>query len=227
MSRVRRVQFGLSGLAVLALWGCGKSPSTSYFQPPKPEPWRTAEESQCLSGGYARNSPFVAQRAALGGPSGCGIERPFEISATLGGRVQLNPAAKVRCPMIPSIDKWTREVVMPAAQRHFGRPVIEMKVASSFACRPINHNSGARLSEHGHGNAVDISGFQLADGRWVMVKAGWYGDPRERAFLRHVHQGACETFTTVLGPNYDANHRDHFHLDLAWHGRDGQNRICK
>ena len=25
----------------------------------------------------------------------------------------------------------------------------------------------------------------------------------------------------------DANHRDHFHLDLARHGRDGEGRICK
>lgn len=225
---VRRLPIAFVVVAgLLTLWGCGKSPSTGYFAPPKPEPWRNEEESKCLAGGYARPSPFIAQRAALGGPSGCGVERPFEIQATLNGQVQLRPSAFVRCPMIPSIDRWMREVVMPAAHRHFGRPVVEAKVISSFACRPINHQNGSRLSEHGHGNAIDVSGFQLADGRWVMVKSGWYGDPRERAFLRHVHQGACETFTTVLGPNYDANHRDHFHLDLAWHGRDGQNRICK
>ena len=72
-----------------------------------------------------------------------------------------------------------------------------------------------------------MSGFLLANGRWVMVKSGWYGDLRERAFLRNVHQGSCETFTTVLGPNYDANHHDHFHLDLARHGRDGTYRVCK
>lgn len=226
MSVVRRVQIAFALVGLLILWGCGKSPSTSYFAPPKNEPWRAEEEHKCLAGGFARSS-FVAQRAALGGPSGCGVERPFEVRAALGGRIQLNPAANVRCPMIPSIDKWMAEVVMPAAQRHFGRPVVEVKVISSFACRPINHSNGARLSEHGHGNAVDIAGFLLADGRWIIVKAGWYGDPRERAFLRHVHQGACDTFTTVLGPNYDANHRDHFHLDLAWHGRDGQTRICK
>ena len=91
----------------------------------------------------------------------------------------------------------------------------------------MNHVSGARLSEHGHANAVDISAFVLADGRTVHVKSGWWGAFAERNFLRAVHGGACSIFTTVLGPNYDANHRDHFHLDLARHGRDGEGRICK
>lgn len=212
---------------VLSVWGCAGGPSSVYFIPPKPEPWRGDEETQCIAAGFARPSPFVVQRASLGGPSGCGVARPFELAATLNGRVSLRPHASLTCPMIPAIERWTAQVVMPAAQRHFAMPVIEMKVAASFGCRPLNHVRGSRLSEHGHANAIDISGFQLADGRWVMVKAGWYADPRTRSFLRHVHQGACETFTTVLGPNYDANHRDHFHLDLAWHGRDGGTRICK
>jgi hypothetical protein len=91
----------------------------------------------------------------------------------------------------------------------------------------MNNVSGSKLSEHGHANALDVSAFMLADGRWITVKKGWRGDPRESAFLRQVHQGACETFFTVLGPNADANHHDHFHLDLARHGRDGNLRICK
>jgi hypothetical protein len=108
-----------------------------------------------------------------------------------------------------------------------GAPVVELKVAASYSCRPMNGAHGARLSEHGHANAVDISGFVLADGRIVQVKGGWWGAWAERAFLREVHGGACNIFTTVLGPSYDANHRDHFHLDLARHGRDGEGRICK
>ena len=91
----------------------------------------------------------------------------------------------------------------------------------------MNHVSGARLSEHGYANALDISRFTLESGEVITVKGGWYGTERERGFLRTVHNGACENFTTVLGPNYDANHRDHFHMDLARHGRDGLMRICK
>jgi len=117
--------------------------------------------------------------------------------------------------------------VSPAARHYLGVPVVELKVAASYSCRAMNHVHGARLSEHGHANAVDISAFVLADGRVVDVKSGWWGAMAERAFLRAVHGGACHIFTTVLGPSYDANHRDHFHLDLARHGRDGEGRICK
>ena len=213
---------------LIALAGCGRSGSSgpSRFVS-KPEPWRQDEEKRCLALGLANPSPFLIKRTSLGGPGHCGVTNPFEMGAALGGNVALRPAAMLRCEMIPAVEKWVGEVVQPAARRHFGRPVVEVKVASSFACRPINHVSGGRLSEHGHANAIDVSGVQLSDGRWIMVKAGWWGDPRERAFLRHLHSGGCQIFTTVLGPNYDSNHRDHFHLDLAWHGKDGTNKICK
>jgi hypothetical protein len=149
------------------------------------------------------------------------------MTGAMGGRVAMRPKAILRCEMIPAVEKWVAEVVQPAARRHFGLAVVELKVAASYACRPINHKNGSRLSEHGYANALDVSAFQLSDGRWVAVKSGWWGDLRERAFLRHVHGGGCQIFMTVLGPNADAFHRDHFHFDLAWHGRDGQKKICK
>jgi hypothetical protein len=129
--------------------------------------------------------------------------------------------------MIPSVDRWVAEVVEPAARFHFGSSIAELRVAASYSCRPMNHVSGARLSEHGYANALDVSAFTLADGHTITVRGGWYGDRQERAFLRAVHDGTCRHFTTVLGPNYDANHRDHFHMDLARHGRDGLTNICK
>ncbi len=33
-------------------------------------------------------------------------------------------------------------------------------------------------------------------------------------FLHQVHKGACGVFSTILGPEANAFHRDHFHLDL-------------
>ena len=221
----RSVQVASVVAGLLLLWGCSASQQPEFVS--KPEPWRPVEESQCLAAGYARKSPFIVERAALGGPGDCGAAHPFEMSAALGGRVQLKPAAMLNCPMIPSVDIWVDKVVLPAARRHYGMPIVELKVAASYGCRPMNNVRGAKLSEHGHANALDVSGFQLADGRWVMVKSGWYGDARERAFLRNVHQASCTTFTTVLGPNFNAAHHDHFHLDLARHGRDGLMRICK
>lgn len=215
------------GSAVLApITGCGKGGGGPDFVA-KHEPWRASEERQCLSSGLVRQSRFVQSRSALGGPSICGAEYPFLMSGAAGGRVSLRPAAMLRCPMIPAVDHWVRSVVEPAARLHFGAPLRELKVAASYGCRPINHKRGAKLSEHGHANAIDISEFRLADGRRVIVKVGWWGDSRERAFLRAVHRGACDTFTTVLGPLADRHHRDHFHFDLARHGRTGTYRVCR
>ena len=212
-----------STVVLLLVWGCSTAPR--YVA--KHEPWRSQDEQACLASGLVRESPFIRTRSSLGGPSPCGAESPFEVSATMGGRVALRPAALLRCPMIPQVDRWVTTVVDPAAQRYFGAPLAEMKVAASYACRPINHQSGARLSEHGLANALDVSAFILADGRTITVRSGWYGSEAERGFLRSVHRGACDGFTTVLGPNADVFHRDHFHVDLARHGRDGSVRICK
>lgn len=212
-------------LVVLAsvLYGCSKTPEFVA----KEEPWRADDERACLASGLVADNRFVQARSALGGPSVCGALRPFDMSAAAAGRVSMQPAALMRCPMIPAVERWVQEVVEPAARYYLRTPLVQMKVAASYACRPINHQSGARLSEHGHANALDISAFHLADGRVVTVKAGWYGREDERAFLRAVHKGACNTFSTVLGPHADVFHRDHFHMDLARHGPRGDIRICK
>jgi hypothetical protein len=206
------------------LWGCSSQPN--YVA--KPEPWRADEEQACLTSGMIRESAFLHSKSALGGPTEyCGAARPFEMSAADQGRVSLKPAAMLRCPMVPAVERWVQNVVEPAARAHLGSSLVELRVAASYACRPMNNVSGGRLSEHGHANALDVSQFHLADGRVVTVKGGWRGDVRERAFLRAVHRGACQEFTTVLGPEQDANHHDHFHVDLARHGRDGLSRYCK
>jgi hypothetical protein len=218
-----RVCVALLAPAVLWISACGRGPDFVA----KEEPWRADEERACLQMGAVRETPFIEARAALGGPSVCGALKPFSVAATARGTVDLRPTALLRCPMVPALDHWAERVVAPAAYRHFGAKVVQLKVAASYSCRAMNHVSGARLSEHGHANAIDISAFVLSDGRTVHVKSGWWGAFAERNFLRAVHGGACSIFTTVLGPNYDANHRDHFHLDLARHGRDGEGRICK
>ena len=218
-----RVCIALLSAIGLCLTACSGQPTFVA----KDEPWRAEDERACLSSGLVRETPFLEARAALGGPSVCGALKPFSMSAAAQGNVQMKPAALLRCPMVPAVDYWVREVVMPAARRYLGTDVVEIKVASSYSCRPINHVDGARLSEHGHANALDVSSFVLRDGQVVRVEGGWHGSYAHRAFLRSVHAGACRVFTTVLGPNYDYQHRNHFHLDLARHGRDGNSRVCK
>lgn len=191
------------------------------------EPWRDQEESACLASGVLHRTSYLKSRSALGGPSVCGTERPYEVTAVDDGRVRLKPPALLRCPMIPQIERWIREHVTPAALYHFGAEVMEISVAGSYSCRPINHKSGGKLSEHGYANALDVSAFTLSDGTRITLIRGWNGSSTERAFLRAAHHGACQHFTTVLGPEYNRAHRDHFHVDLARRGRNGLGRVCK
>lgn len=216
-----RVGLVLTLCAALALWACSRAPTFVA----KHEPWRADEERACLASGAVRETSFVSTRSSLGGPSACGAIRPFTVSAAARGAVTLEPPALLRCPMIPAVDYWMERIVIPAARHHLRTNIVAVKVAGSYSCRPMNHVIGARLSEHGHANALDVSGFVLEGGYVIRIKSGWRGPLPEQNFLRAVHSGSCSVFTTVLGPEYNAAHHDHFHLDLARHRAEG--RICK
>jgi hypothetical protein len=227
VSRRTRV---FASLAVLMLASVGQLSGCGTTGPDfvvKDDPWRSPEEEACLSSGAVQQTAYVHSRSALGGPSVCGAEHPFEMEAADSGRVTLRPAAALRCPMIPQINNWVRQVVEPAARYYFGRELVELTVLASYSCRPMNSVEGAQISEHAYANAIDVGGFKLSDGETISVKRGWNGSEREQAFLRTVHDGACGYFTTVLGPNYNSLHSNHFHLDLAHHGFQGLKQYCR
>lgn len=155
--------------------------------------------------------------------NGCQIPNPWRMSSLAG--VRLANGATLNCGMVGVVDDWMRQTVQPAAQSAFGEPVVAVNVAASYSCRARNNSRGAKMSEHGFGNALDISAFTLASGRTVTVKDGWSGARDERAFLREVERGACEHFNTVLGPGSDRHHHDHFHMDLAYR-QAGRGKYC-
>jgi Extensin-like protein C-terminus len=125
---------------------------------------------------------------------------------------ELAPPAKLACPIVSALDRWVSEGVQPAAMHWFHSPVVEIHQIGSYACRHMVGGSGT--SEHSFGNALDISGFTLADGRNITVKDGWHGTAAEQGFLHDVQLYACETFTTVLAPGYNIYHYNHIHVDL-------------
>jgi hypothetical protein len=130
------------------------------------------------------------------------------------GPVAVRPAATLACPIVSVLDRWLTEAVQPAAQRWFGARVVEIKQISAYSCRGMNGNAHAHISEHAFGNALDIAGFTLADGRQVTVKDGWKGLPEEQGFLRDIEAAACQQFSTVLAPGSNVYHYDHIHVDL-------------
>ncbi len=190
-------------------------------------PWRDTSERACLASGNVQQTAFLTPVARLGGPGVCGALKPFEMSAAEYGRVRLRPAAILRCPMVTSVDDWVRNSITPESVHYLGSPVVELKVIASYSCRTRNSIRGAKLSEHGMANALDVSAFLLADGRKITVKRGWRGNSSEQAFLRAVRAGACKRFATVLSPDADRFHHDHFHVDLARHNSKGTYRVCR
>jgi Extensin-like protein C-terminus len=135
-------------------------------------------------------------------------------SVTAFGPVALKPTATLACPIVSVLDRWLADSVQPAAQRWFGARVVEIKQISAYSCRGMNGNSHAHISEHAFGNALDIAGFTLADGRHISVEQGWKGMPEEQGFLHDVQATACRQFTTVLAPGSNVYHYNHIHVDL-------------
>lgn len=215
------VAFVALSLIGLGLTGCG------LFRFEQREPWRAQAEEACLSQRLVQPSAYMALSSKIDGPGVCGMDYPFKVSAFNNGAVGLKSKVTLACPIIPRIDTWLDEIVRPAAEMYFGVPLADIK-AGSYSCRPRNNQRGAKLSEHSFGNALDVMGFVLADGREISVVKGWRGgDAAEQEFLREAFVGACRYFTTVLGPGSDAFHYDHFHIDLARHDPRGERRICK
>ncbi len=210
---------------VAILSGCGV-----IGERPQRPAWRAQAENICLAKKLVQVSAYVQPAAPISGPGICGAEHPFHVTALSQGAVTITGTQTYGCPMVAALDQWLAEVVQPAAMARFGQPVVSLTSVGSFSCRPANNVPGANLSEHSFANASDVGGFKFADGRAIVIAREWSrGGQQEQAFLRDAIAGACEIFTTVLGPGYNALHYNHFHLDLAQHGSTstGPRRICK
>ncbi|QJP15189.1 hypothetical protein G3545_16945 [Starkeya sp. ORNL1] len=150
--------------------------------------------------------------AAMGA---CGIERPVRLAAvrlTGGQLVPLEPAALLRCDMAFAVARWIREEVAPTVAT-LGSPLDKVMVAASYDCRPRNRVSGAKMSEHGRGNAMDTRGYKLEDGRIVEI-GGKGKEAMPVAFQERLKASACGRFKTILGPGSDGYHEEHLHVDL-------------
>lgn len=135
---------------------------------------------------------------------------------TVMSELPLSPAPPpTTCPIGVGMELWLRDVVQPAAQAAFGSTVARVEHFGAFSCRRLYGRSEGRWSEHATGNAIDIAAFVLADGSRISVLDDWNGSAERAAFLRTVRDGACPLFATVLSPEYNEAHRDHFHFDQA------------
>jgi hypothetical protein len=138
---------------------------------------------------------------------------------TLLNQAPLSPAPPpTTCAVAAAFELWLRQSVQPAAEELLGSPVERIEHFGAYSCRRLYGRETGGWSEHATGNALDIGGFVLADGRRIAVQRDWGGTGEQAAFLRRVRNEACRVFGTVLSPEYNAAHADHFHLDQAARG---------
>lgn len=149
---------------------------------------------------------------------GCGYTNAVRVeamSASVGEPFALS------CRSAVALAMWEHHVLQPAADAHFGQRVARLHHFGSYACRNVYGREDARRSQHATADALDIAGFVLGSGRRISVQTHWPDEGSDAQFLRDIHSGACRYFDTVLGPGYNAAHRDHLHFDR------GSFRVCK
>lgn len=130
--------------------------------------------------------------------------------------LEMSPnAPPVSCGVAAGMVRWLEQGVIPAAEEELGSSVARIEHLGAYSCRRMYGSDTGRWSEHSTGNAIDIAGFVLEDGRRINVLADWSGDGAEARFLHRARDAACDIFGTVLSPDYNEAHGDHFHLDQA------------
>lgn len=151
------------------------------------------------------------------GPDSCGGTDMLRLDAVLlpdGARIELRPAPVLRCEFAESVAAWFRDEVAPRVDK-VGSPLRTVEIFDDFECRRRNRANGAKVSEHGKGNAVDLRSLVLHDGRVLALTDVSVA----KGFREEVRDSACRRFTTVLGPGADAHHETHIHLDLIERNR--------
>jgi hypothetical protein len=207
------------GLICALLAGCSALPEERSERRASVNPGRAVatpispEAGQCL----ARLGRMGAEYSSVPDQyleQGCAILGTVQL-ATLpsdNSPLAVTNLGPVTCEVSQAFSGWARYGVDRAARQILGSPVRRIETMGSYSCR--NVAGSGRRSAHATGEAIDIAGFVLADGRRISVKNGWHGgSEREREFLRVVQQSACKRFDTVLGPDYNSAHHDHLHVE--------------
>jgi hypothetical protein len=159
----------------------------------------------------------------------CGEHSPLSLTGVLvhGRMVPVTGDVVTNCQMATVLPDWA-EAIDGYLQSKENTTLAGITVGTSYMCRNRNNAETGDVSEHGFADAMDVVGFKLEDGRTVNVETGWPDAlSAEGRLLRYAHDAACSRFTTTLGPEANALHHDHLHIDLGCHGKTCTARMCE
>ncbi len=157
----------------------------------------------------------IADRAT---GDGCGFHNAIRVSATTA---TIDPSFALSCRSAVALAMWETHGLQPTAQRLFGERVVRIEHFGSYSCRNVYGRDSGPRSRHANADALDVAGFVLDDGTRIRVLGDWGDESKKSKFLHDIHQSACRYFGSVLGPDYNTAHRNHFHLDR------GGYRVCR
>ena len=208
------------GLLVSLCSGCqaipaGQSPRRAVFAQSANVISPRPEAQACFADLGSKSAAFTPLPDQYYG-AGCSAVGAVRLSALKSDHASLalGGLGPMTCPLADSLAGWARFGVDRAAQQILGSPLTKIETMGSYNCR--NVAGSLRRSAHATGNAIDVSGFVLADGRRITVAGDWADkSPQVQRFFTAIHTSACKRFGTVLSPAYNAAHRDHLHLEMS------------
>lgn len=178
------------------------------------EPVDTA--SACLA---TLNAHGVAFRPA-------DVEEPKDPRCRIPGPVRVSrieaPFSRpvvMSCLLADRFALFEHSALQRLAMQDFGHRVVGIEHLGAYSCR-ANTGRRDRLSEHAYGLAIDVSGFRLSDGEVISIERDWSQPGPRSIFLHQLAHAACGYFSVVLTPDSNADHFNHFHLDI------GPDRLC-
>lgn len=149
-----------------------------------------------------------AHQPSVNGPGQCGASDVVRLEGIImpnSAVVSVMPPATLRCTIAEAVAQWVRNDLGPALAE-LDSPPVAVTNHGSYDCRGRNNNAGAKISDHGRGNALDLANGAVMD----LTKRS-----TPQPFRQRLRDAACHRFNTVLGPGSDAYHADHIHVDLA------------
>jgi hypothetical protein len=160
----------------------------------------------------------------------CRIEVPVRLKAVPvrsrpGAMVRLGDQPILACRFADGFGHWLGDLVAPLIAGSTNTELKSVRTGPGFECRNRNRAATGKLSAHAEGLAIDIAGFELANGTTLRIKPESNTPPSQA--LAALRTAACGWFTTILGPGSDEAHHDHLHVDIQQHGSSDRYRICQ
>lgn len=198
----------------------GVKPPEPQGPPPPPDEWTSAEVQAARMDCERRFSGahILFERLDPIKEGACGTPAPIHLKGFEVDRepnLEFSPPPTMTCKLAEAMRRWFDDVVQPKAKAHLNATIVKMTNLSAYNCRSRYDDSTQRLSQHAYANAIDVSEFITARGERITVLDNWASGDERAAFLHDIHDGACEIFGTTLGPEANAAHKNHFHLDMT------------